>query len=174
MTTKAPSIRLEWSKSTTSIRSNYGYWWLLVWKASIRNERRTNLEGMPSSRGRPGLIAQALCHCTTCRRLTGSAFSTNVLVTEDNFNITSGTPKTYSTKQDSGITFTYSFCPDCGRAIYKTGAADAFNGVMIIQAGSLDNMEDIDKWGPDAELWVSKRVKWLHAMDGKAQMKEFS
>jgi hypothetical protein len=120
------------------------------------------------------LTVQAICHCLTCQRLTGSAFTTNILVPEDRFKVTAGTPKAYSTKQDSGMILTYSFCGNCGCTISKIGDAEAFKGIVIVQAGSLDGDVGVSVAEPQAELWVSRRVPWLSAMEGKGQMKEFS
>jgi hypothetical protein len=119
-------------------------------------------------------MLKAICHCLTCRRLTGSAYTTNILVPENRFKITAGTPKTYSTKQDSGMTLTYSFCGTCGCTVSKVGDAEAFKDIVIVQAGSLDEVSAFDGMAPQAELWTSRRAAWLPAMDGKGQMKEFS
>jgi hypothetical protein len=110
----------------------------------------------------------------TCRHLSGSAFTTNVLVSEDKFKITAGNPKTYPATQDSGMTLTYSFCGKCGCTVSKVGDAEAFKGVVIVQAGSLDDISGIEGSEPGAELYVSRRVPWLPALQGKGQMWEFS
>ncbi|KAK7897508.1 hypothetical protein LTR67_004135 [Exophiala xenobiotica] len=118
-------------------------------------------------------VMKAICHCLTCRHLSGSAFTTNILVPEDKFKITSGTPKTYATTQDSGMTLTYSFCGNCGCNVSKIGDGEAFRGVVIIQAGSLDDIAGIEDAEPGAELYVSRRVSWLPALAGKGQVQEF-
>lgn len=71
------------------------------------------------------------------------------------------------------MTLTYSFCANCGCTISKIGDADAFKGVVIVQAGSLDDDSGIEGAEPQAELYVSRRVPWLSAMDSKGQMSEF-
>ena len=116
---------------------------------------------------------KALCHCLTCRRLSGSTYTTNILVPEKAYKVTVGSPKTYSTKQDSGMMLTYSFCATCGCTISKIGDAEDFKGIVIVQAGSLDDDAVFKATDPQAELWVSRRVPWLSAMEGRAQMAEF-
>jgi hypothetical protein len=106
--------------------------------------------------------------------LSGSVFTTNVVVPDSNFKITAGKPKTYATVQDSGMTLTYSFCVNCGNTVTKTGDADAFRGVTLIVAGSLDDDSGVENAEPGIEFYVSRRASWLPALAGKAQMKEFS
>ena len=55
----------------------------------------------------------------------------------------------------------------------KAGDAEAFKGVIIVQVGSLDDNSGT-KGEPGAELYVSKRLPWLKALEGKGEMKEFS
>ena len=68
---------------------------------------------------------------------------------------------------------TYSFCGNCGVTVSKIGDAEAFKGIVIVQAGTLDDTSGIDGAAPQAELWTSRRVPWLSAMNGAGQMKEF-
>lgn len=93
---------------------------------------------------------------------------------EGNFKVTAGTPKTYATEQDSGMILTYSFCATCGCVISKIGDAEAFNGVVLVVAGSLDDVSGPDKAEPAIEFYADKRVSWLPGLAGKEQMKGFS
>ena len=78
------------------------------------------------------------------------------------------------------MTLTIYFCENCGTKIYKEGSADAFKGIAIVQAGTLDGgvgekvegmrIEDVKIGG---ELYVKDRVRWLQGRDGTGQMKEF-
>jgi hypothetical protein len=52
---------------------------------------------------------QALCHCLDCRKISGSTYSTNGIFPKDNFKATSGTPKEYASKADSGNSITSYF-----------------------------------------------------------------
>ncbi|KAJ9605638.1 hypothetical protein H2200_009487 [Cladophialophora chaetospira] len=119
-------------------------------------------------------VLKAICHCVTCRHVSGSVFTTNIVVPEGNFKVTSGKPKTYATTQDSGMTLTYSFCENCGCVINKIGDAEAFRGVTLIVAGSLDDESGVGDAEPGVEFYVSKRASWLPELVGKGQMKEFS
>jgi hypothetical protein len=52
---------------------------------------------------------QILCHCLDCRKITGSAYSTNAIYPEDGFKVTKGTPKQHTVKGDSGNEITSHF-----------------------------------------------------------------
>ena len=72
------------------------------------------------------------------------------------------------------MTVTYSFCENCGSTMTKVGSAEAFKGVTMILAGSLDDESGVDGAEPGVEFYVSKRASWLPALADKPQMKEFS
>ncbi|KAH7407392.1 DUF636 domain protein [Cadophora sp. MPI-SDFR-AT-0126] len=123
-------------------------------------------------------VMQAICHCVTCHKVSGSAYTTNVLVPSTSFTFTSGSSnmRSFSLPHASGMTITIHFCEKCGTKIYKEGTLDAFKGLFIVQAGTLDNgggmgLDDVDV---KAELWVKERAKWLSATEGLGQMQEFS
>jgi hypothetical protein len=111
--------------------------------------------------------------------------TTNIILPAPSLQVTRGKPKSYATTQDSGMTLHYHFCGVCGTTLYKTADAAAFEGVVILQAGSVDsfpNSEDRNgKDGegkemmkePDVELWTLKRVAWLAPLAGTAQMRTF-
>jgi hypothetical protein len=47
-------------------------------------------------------MKQILCHCTDCRKISGSTYSSNSLYSEDGFKVTKGTPKQHKTTADTG------------------------------------------------------------------------
>jgi hypothetical protein len=117
---------------------------------------------------------QATCHCLTCRKLTGSTNTTNICVPASNYRVTSGTPKIYHWTHESGMKMQISFCGDCGVNISKTGDLEAFKDLVIIQAGTLDDQDALEKAAPAAELYVKNRVSWIPALAAAGQMQEFS
>ena len=54
------------------------------------------------------------CHCTDCRRQSGSAFGLTTVIAADQLKITRGELKTHSRVAESGRTMTRYFCPECG------------------------------------------------------------
>ncbi|KNG84756.1 hypothetical protein ANOM_006680 [Aspergillus nomiae NRRL 13137] len=115
---------------------------------------------------------KAVCHCLTCRKLS-SGSSANVLIPDNHFRITSGSPKTYSMIHESGMHLTTHFCENCGSLLYKTGDREEFKGSVIVLAGTLDRAEDFEKAKPDAELFAKHRVGWWPRLDFASQMNNF-
>ncbi len=69
-------------------------------------------------------VMQVVCHCETCRKNSGSAFSMNVAVPQDRLRIESGSPRRYEDHSGaSGKAFYRFFCGDCGSHIYSHGPA---------------------------------------------------
>lgn len=71
------------------------------------------------------------------------------------------------------------WCENCGTKIYKEGDAEAFKGIAILQAGTLDGEEKeggmrLEDVKVGAELWVKNRVGWLGERVGTGQCQEFS
>ena len=64
--------------------------------------------------------AQALCHCVDCRKITGSTYSTNLVVGGEGFT-SSGNPKTFTKTADSGQPITSFFCGNCGSTLWREG-----------------------------------------------------
>ncbi|EON66966.1 hypothetical protein W97_06082 [Coniosporium apollinis CBS 100218] len=102
-----------------------------------------------------------ICHCLPCRRLSGSAFSTNILLPRSSFHLTSGTPKTISRPGDSGLDVTLNFCPECGHTIFVTGEGAGLRGSVVVKAGTLDDPELLDKLIPAEEIYTEHKVSWM-------------
>lgn len=113
-----------------------------------------------------GSLQQVLCHCLQCRKLTGSAFTTNLLIPRDNIQI-EGSPKHYDFIQETGDKFTTSFCGECATLIGKETDAESFKPFLILEAGTLD--EGFEQTKPDSEIFVKHRTPWLEEIKGLAQ-----
>ncbi|QIX01378.1 hypothetical protein AMS68_006895 [Peltaster fructicola] len=101
---------------------------------------------------------KAVCHCLDCRKISGSAYSTNILVPSQGFELTTGKPKTIAKTADSGKTITSYFCGDCGSTLWRETAT--FGDNKIIKAGSLDDVDALDQHQPEIELFDEHKVKW--------------
>jgi len=113
----------------------------------------------------------ALCHCTDCRKISGGNYSNNFIVASQNFKVTAGTPKTISKTADSGKEITSHFCGDCGTTLFRHG--DTFGGIdgmRIIKAGVLDDVDILHSTKPGAELFAPERIKWVSQMDEAGQL----
>lgn len=93
------------------------------------------------------------CHCDTCRKVTGSAFATNIFVAEDDIVITQGEPKSFSHTADSGNTVVKEFCANCGSQLFGHGTGRP--GVKNIKVGSIDDASFVQ---PIANLYVKRAL----------------
>lgn len=101
-------------------------------------------------RGEP--IKVGLCHCTDCRKETGSAFLYYGDWELDQFSVT-GTFKTYEGR---------SFCPECGTRLFHVDGEGA-----EICLGSLD--EAPTGLRPSREGWIRRRETWMPPVAGAVQ-----
>lgn len=112
---------------------------------------------------------KALCHCRDCQKITGSTYSTNIIVPGDGFEVTSGSPKTISKKADSGSEITSHFCGECGSTLWRDG--DTFGPNKVIKVGVMDDPQAIISAKPAIELYAQERVPWVSAVSGADQLK---
>lgn len=81
---------------------------------------------------------QVICHCKTCQKNSGSAYSLNVAVPLDSLEVSGDTPKTYEDRSGaSGKAFNRHFCGACGSHVYSDG--EAYGALAFIKAGTLDD-----------------------------------
>ncbi|GAB7358713.1 hypothetical protein MBLNU230_g3942t1 [Neophaeotheca triangularis] len=102
-------------------------------------------------------------------KITGSAYSTNVIVPDTDFSLVSGSPKTIAKKADSGNDITSHFCGDCGTTLFRDGPS--FPGAKIVKAGVLDDGQALEEARPAVELYAAQRVGWAKGVEGAAQLK---
>ena len=103
-------------------------------------------------RGEVGEITH--CHCTTCRKAHGSAFSSVAAVQMDDFEFTSGENliKCYHSSPDK----VRCFCSNCGSHIYAQREGQKH---YILRLGTLD---DDPKVRPTNHIWVSLKAPWYN------------
>ncbi|KAM0718691.1 hypothetical protein Q7P37_005762 [Cladosporium fusiforme] len=85
------------------------------------------------------------------------------------FQVTSGTPKTWTKKAESGADVTTSFCGDCGTNLWRETAT--FGENRVLKVGVLDELSALNELKPAVELFVPERVSWLAPQEGAAQFK---
>jgi hypothetical protein len=88
-----------------------------------------------------------LCHCTDCRKTSGSAFTLFAVWRRSSFSCT-GQIATYKGR---------SFCPNCGSRVFSLRPDEA-----EIMSGSLDSAPT--GLVPTYEIWIPRREDWLHGL----------
>jgi hypothetical protein len=100
-------------------------------------------------------LLTAICHCRSCQRQSGSAFSVVCAVANDGFEMT-GDTRTYLDIGDSGGFVERRFCTTCGSPLVSI--ATAIPGLTIIKAGTLDRPA---RWRPMLEAYCDRAMPWL-------------
>lgn len=98
-------------------------------------------------RGEP--YQSGLCHCQTCRKLTGSAFSATANWRSEQFHM-SGEIRTFEKR---------SFCPGCGSRLFYL-----LNDGVEVFLGTLDDAPNAIR--PMVEVWTIRREPWLIPVEG--------
>lgn len=104
-------------------------------------------------RGDPLVVG--LCHCTLCRKESGSAFVFYAQWPIEDFSV-EGNFATFEGR---------SFCPRCGSRLF-----DLTESLVEIRVGSLDAAPTT--LTPIREGWVKRREHWLVPIDGTAEFDE--
>lgn len=94
------------------------------------------------------------CHCEQCRKITGSAFASNILTKPASINWIAGSDKVKRFDYPEPRIFTKVFCVDCGSGLpflNKKGSA------LIIPAGSLSHEPPIK---PSHNIFWQEHAQW--------------
>jgi hypothetical protein len=100
------------------------------------------------------------CHCTNCRKFSGTAYAAWGLVETDRLTIA---PEARVTKYDSGGGLRV-FCTSCGSPLwFEPAALPQFRGIPL---GAID---DRDVPGPEVHVWTRSKLPWVSIADGLPQ-----
>ncbi|TVZ41085.1 hypothetical protein P886_0424 [Alteromonadaceae bacterium 2753L.S.0a.02] len=94
------------------------------------------------------------CHCSRCRKFTGSAHGANLFVAIDQFKWLTGENFVSTYSPEFTKYFATAFCKQCGSSLpwhSKNGK------VVIVPAGTLDTMPDIK---PIQNIFCASRADW--------------
>lgn len=94
-----------------------------------------------------------LCHCSRCRKSTGSAHASNLFSTVANIEWMSGKDDLRIFRVD-GTRFAKTFCTTCGSPL-PTPAPDGSR--LLVPAGSLDTEVEIR---PNGHIFCASRANW--------------
>ena len=95
------------------------------------------------------------CHCHSCQKRTGSAFSMGLVIVADTLQV-KGELTPWSRTSDEGNTNTRYSCASCGNIIYGTGESNP--ELAKLQAGTLDDTSAVE---PEVHMWTLNKQPWL-------------
>lgn len=96
-----------------------------------------------------------ICHCTDCRKESGSAFTFYAIWPRDRFRYSGETAALQGR----------CFCPRCGSRLFSVDDRE-----VEVKLGILDDAPTC--LTPTYELWVKRRERWLKPVEGAAQFEE--
>ena len=112
--------------------------------------------------------AVVACHCTTCQKNSGSAFSVNIGVPTASVTISGDSLATYEDRSGaSEKPFYRRFCARCGSPIAASG--EAYSGLTFIKAGTLDDASWVK---PTAHIWCAEKQPWVPIGKDAAQLEK--
>jgi len=106
-----------------------------------------------------------VCHCSNCRRQSGSAFSVNLLVPSDKVDISGDAVHYFDRQTDSGNLLLRSFCGRCGSPICSR--RDLGAALTVIKVGTLD---EPDRFAPTVQIWTDSALPWVKLDEDVASM----
>ena len=101
------------------------------------------------------------CHCRDCQTWSGSAFSTQFVLPEDQLEVSSEPALFELTSPDGTRTSRQRACPTCFTRVYNTNTRRA--GIAVVRAGSLDRSDELTIV---AHIWTSRKLAGIEIPAG--------
>ena len=102
------------------------------------------------------------CHCSQCRRASGTAFATNAPVRARYLRFVAG--REAITEYPSSTGKLRAFCSRCGSPVYSRAEATA--QLVSVRCGTLDGDPGIR---PSTHIWVGSKAEWFEIHDALPQ-----
>jgi hypothetical protein len=102
------------------------------------------------------------CHCSLCRKMSGSAFSSGATIPAASFRLIAG--KELIKTWESSPGYFREFCGRCGSPILKRKEKDPDH--VRLRVGTLDSDPGI---APSRHLHVGSKAAWVRITDGLPQ-----
>ncbi|MBS0580617.1 MAG: GFA family protein [Proteobacteria bacterium] len=93
------------------------------------------------------------CHCSRCRKASGSAHAANIFLQPGTLRFLTGENQIRKFRVPEAQRFANHFCSDCGARLPRSGGADT----IVIPAGSLNTDAPIE---PQARIFMGSRASW--------------
>jgi hypothetical protein len=101
----------------------------------------------------------SICHCLTCQRRTGSAFSAQARFAKEHVT-TQGESTVFERVGDSGSRARFHFCPRCGATVHYS--IDALPDLVAIPVGAF---ADPQFPSPQFSVYEARKHGWVHVPD---------
>jgi hypothetical protein len=109
----------------------------------------------------PGLPRVYACHCRDCQTWTGSAFSLQFIVPEDQLEV-AGEPALFElTSPDGERTSRQRACAACFTRVYNTNTRRP--GLAVVRAGTLDRSDEL---AIVAHIWAKRKLSGIEIATG--------
>ncbi len=95
------------------------------------------------------------CHCHSCQKRTGSAFSLGLVIATEALRL-EGALTPWSRVSEQGATNTRYSCASCGNIIY--GIGDTNPELAKLQPGTLEDTSAVE---PEVHMWTVSMQPWL-------------
>ncbi len=105
------------------------------------------------------------CHCSQCRKSSGSAFAAVSPVKKADFRLLTGQDALAEFEAAPGVARV--FCRHCGSPLYSK--RDAFPGMLRLRIGSLDTVTEARV---SAHIFVASKANWDEICDEAPQYAE--
>ncbi len=99
-----------------------------------------------------------ICHCSQCRRSTGSAHASNIFTSKDRIRWIAGEALTKRYDPDKPGVISKAFCTHCGSLVPYISAS---SGRLVIPAGGLEQDPGIR---PQDNIYWPDRADWYDAV----------
>ena len=106
------------------------------------------------------------CHCSRCRKFTGSAHAANIIIDPDQFEWLGGEDSVGRFEHPDAKHFATSFCRHCGSSLpwlTKSGKA------VVVPAGTLDDDPGVR---PIHNIFMASRAPWYKPVEDLVQYEE--
>ena len=106
------------------------------------------------------------CHCSRCRKITGSPFAANAFVPLESLRYVAGKAHLNSYRIPKADRFTHTFCKLCGSTLPSPNPSKSR---VVIPMGSLDDDPGLLL---KAHIWVDSKADWDAIVDDLPQHTE--
>ena len=99
------------------------------------------------------------CHCSRCRKFTGSAHASNIIIDPAQFQWLSGEESLQRFEVKEASHFATTFCLKCGSSLpWRTQSGKA----IVIPAGTLDDDPEVK---PVHNIFYAHKASWYESVD---------